>query len=149
MNRPQIAARSEWMAARKALLAKEKVLTRELDALAAERRELPMVLIDKTYVFDGADGQVALRDLFGVHRQLMIYHFMFDPAWEQGCPSCSHFADNVAGAIPHLGARSPCDQGVAIQLLRVGGVAGAHLPSGGAPNTSPRAAESPPNAPCF
>ena len=79
MNRPQIAARSEWMAARKALLAKEKVLTRELDALAAERRELPMVHIDKTYVFDGADGQVALRDLFGVHRQLMVYHLTSNP----------------------------------------------------------------------
>jgi predicted dithiol-disulfide oxidoreductase (DUF899 family) len=105
MNRPRIASRAEWLAARKALLAKEKELTRQRDALSAELRNLPIVKMDREYFFAGPQGRTSLVDLFGQQRQLIIYHFMFDPAWEQGCKSCAHFADNIAGAIVHLTAR--------------------------------------------
>jgi len=105
MNRPQIVSRDEWHSARKTLLAKEKAVTRERDALASERRNMPMVRIEKDYIFDGPSGQPRLRDLFGTRRQLIIYHFMFDPAWDVGCPSCSHCADNFAGSIVHLAAQ--------------------------------------------
>jgi len=100
-----VASRAEWLAARKALLAKEKEFTRQRDALSAERRALPMVKIEKDYVFDGPEGRTTLQDLFGSHHQLIAYHFMFDPAWEQGCSGCSYFMDNLAGGLLHLGAR--------------------------------------------
>jgi predicted dithiol-disulfide oxidoreductase (DUF899 family) len=100
-----IVSREEWLAARKALLAKEKELTRQRDALHAERRRLPMVRVDKPYVFDGPDGPVRLVDLFEGRRQLIVYHFMFDPDWEEGCPSCSLLVDNL-GHLAHLHARA-------------------------------------------
>ncbi len=106
MDLPRIVSRAQWLAARKELLAKEKVATRARDALSAERRELPMVEIEKEYVFDGPHGRANLRDLFAEQRQLLVYHFMFDPSWDEGCPSCSYFADSFAGAIAHLGARN-------------------------------------------
>jgi predicted dithiol-disulfide oxidoreductase (DUF899 family) len=105
MNRPNIVSRNEWLAARKALLGLEKEATRQRDALSAARRRLPMVEIDREYVFDGPNGPTTLRDLFDGHRQLIVYHFMFDPQWDEGCRSCSHFMDNAAGSIVHLGAR--------------------------------------------
>ncbi len=105
MNHPNVVSRTEWLAARKELLAKEKEATRQRDALSAERRKLPMVKIEKEYVFDGANGHNTLRDLFGKHPQLIVYHFMFDPSWEAGCKSCSHLMDNSEGAIVHLTAR--------------------------------------------
>jgi predicted dithiol-disulfide oxidoreductase (DUF899 family) len=105
MNRPQIASRAEWLAARKALLAKEKAFTRERDALSAARRQMPMVEVEKEYVFEGTAGPATLHDLFRQHRQLMVYHFMFDPSWDEGCKSCSHLADNFAGILVHLAAR--------------------------------------------
>ncbi len=107
---PKIVSRTEWVAARVALLAREKEMTRRRDALSAERRRLPMVRIDKQYVFDGPlpRGRVTLLDLFEGRRQLIIYHFMFDPddpppgesgaPWSEGCPGCSFAADQV----PHL-----------------------------------------------
>jgi predicted dithiol-disulfide oxidoreductase (DUF899 family) len=100
-----VVTRNEWLVARKELLAKEKELSRLRDALAAERRRLPMVKVEKRYVFQGTDGPASLEELFGTHRQLIVYHFMFDPAWDEGCKSCSHFMDNSAGALVHLGAR--------------------------------------------
>lgn len=106
MNHPKVVSRAEWLAARKELLAKEKELTHQRDAVSQERSNLPMVKVDKDYIFEGPDGPVHLRDLFGRHDQLIIYHFMFDPDWEQGCKSCSHFMDNSQGAIVHLGARN-------------------------------------------
>jgi predicted dithiol-disulfide oxidoreductase (DUF899 family) len=106
MERPKIVSRVEWLAARKELLAKEKESVRQRDALSAERRKLPMVKLEKEYVFDGPNGRANLRDLFGPHRQLILYHFMFDPNWDEGCKSCSFFADNFSGAIIHLGARN-------------------------------------------
>ncbi|HEV7763309.1 MAG TPA: DUF899 family protein, partial [Acidimicrobiales bacterium] len=89
MSLPRIASRDEWLTARKELLAKEKELTRQRDALNIERRNLPMVEIEKDYVLDGPDGPVKLIDLFEGRSQLIIYHFMFDPDWEDGCPSCT------------------------------------------------------------
>jgi predicted dithiol-disulfide oxidoreductase (DUF899 family) len=106
MSLPQIASRDEWLAARTALLAKEKAMTRQRDALNAERRNLPMVEIDKAYVFEGPDGPATLPELFEGRRQLIVGHFMFDPSWDDGCPSCSAGADEVAqGMLDHLHAR--------------------------------------------
>jgi predicted dithiol-disulfide oxidoreductase (DUF899 family) len=101
---PEVVSRDEWLAARKALLAKEKALTRQRDAVNAERRRLPMVRIDKPYFFDGPAGKASLLDLFARRRQLVVYHFMFDPGWDEGCPSCSLVADNF-GHLAHLHAR--------------------------------------------
>ena len=89
MSLPQVMTREEWLTARQALLSKEKELTRQRDALNAERRMLPMVEILKDYVFTGPDGEASLLDLFGGRRQLIVVHFMFDPSWDDGCPSCS------------------------------------------------------------
>jgi predicted dithiol-disulfide oxidoreductase (DUF899 family) len=105
MQRPTIVSRDEWTAARKRLLVKEKEFNRQRDALSAERRKLPMEEIKKEYVFQGPEGRHTLADLFEGRRQLIVYHFMFDPAWDEGCPSCSFVADNFAGALVHLAAR--------------------------------------------
>jgi predicted dithiol-disulfide oxidoreductase (DUF899 family) len=105
MGQPTVVSRPEWLAARRELLAKEKELTQARDALSAERRALPMVKIDKRYVLQGPDGPATLLDLFDGHRQLIVYHFMFEPSWDEGCPSCSHLADNFTGAVVHLAAR--------------------------------------------
>lgn len=106
MDLPPVVSRAQWLAARKALLIEEKKLTRERDALNEERRKLPMVKIEKEYIFDGPAGPTSLRDLFQHRRQLIIYHFMFDPYWDEGCPSCSNFADTFNGAVIHLAARN-------------------------------------------
>jgi predicted dithiol-disulfide oxidoreductase (DUF899 family) len=106
MALPRIATRDEWLAARKELLAKEKELTRRRDALNAERRDLPMVEVEKDYVFEGPDGPVRLLDLFEGRAQLIIYHFMFDPSWEDGCPSCTAGTDELSpGFLEHLHTR--------------------------------------------
>jgi predicted dithiol-disulfide oxidoreductase (DUF899 family) len=98
----QVVSREEWLAARKQLLSREKEFTRLRDRLSAERRELPWVRVDKEYVFDGPDGKETLADLFDGRSQLMVYHFMFGPGWEQGCPSCSFVSDHIDGANWHL-----------------------------------------------
>lgn len=105
MNRPTVVSRAEWLVARKELLVQEKESSRQRDALNAERRKLPMVAVEKEYIFDGPNGATNLRDLFGRNRQLLTYHFMFDPTWEEGCKSCSHLIDGVAGSVVHLAAR--------------------------------------------
>jgi predicted dithiol-disulfide oxidoreductase (DUF899 family) len=89
MSLPEVVSREDWLAARTALLDREKELTRLSDAVNADRRRLPMVRVDKPYVFEGDHGQVGLIDLFEGSRQLIIYHAMFDPAWDAACPSCS------------------------------------------------------------
>ena len=104
MADPPVASPEEWLAARKQLLDREKDFTRQRDALNAERRRLPMVEIDKNYVFEGAAGAGSLLDLFEDRGQLLIYHFMFDPAWDEGCRSCSLLVDNI-GHLAHLHAR--------------------------------------------
>lgn len=107
---PRIVSETEWQTARAALLAKEKELTRARDALAAERRRLPMVRVEKDYVFAGPGGNVQLLELFEGRRQLLLYHFMFAPGvhgWPAaGCPGCSMFIDNIGRFTPvHLQAR--------------------------------------------
>ncbi len=102
---PKAVSQADWLAARKQLLAKEKEFTRQRDALGAELRKLPAVKIEKNYIFEGSEGRKSLRDLFGNRSQLLVYHFMFEPTWEEGCKSCSHFADNFDGSVVHLGAR--------------------------------------------
>jgi predicted dithiol-disulfide oxidoreductase (DUF899 family) len=106
MALPTIASREEWLAARKELLVKEKELTRARDALNTERRNLPMVEIEKDYRFTGPEGTVGLLDLFDGRRQLIVSHFMFDPAWDEGCPSCTAGADEMPeGLLRHLAVR--------------------------------------------
>jgi len=104
MNRP-VVSREQWVAERKALLAREKELTRLSDQIARERRALPWVRIDKDYVFDAPEGRRKLADLFDGRRQLLVQHFMLAPGWEQGCKSCSYMADHNDAANVHLAQR--------------------------------------------
>jgi predicted dithiol-disulfide oxidoreductase (DUF899 family) len=90
---PPIASDDQWLAERKKLLAHEKALNKQLDRVNAERRRLPMVKIEKDYVFDGPVGKQGLASLFDGHRQLIVYHFMFDPAWDKGCSGCTTWVD--------------------------------------------------------
>lgn len=94
---PPIASREEWLKARRELLAEEKAMTRAQDKLNAKRRRLPMVQLDKVYVLEGPQGSVSLREIIGSRRILIVYHFMFDPEWEDGCPGCTWFAESLAG----------------------------------------------------
>jgi len=105
VENPKIVSRTEWIAARKKLLAKEKQHTREGDALAAERRQLPWIKVEKNYVFDSPSGKKTLADLFDGRSQLIVYHFMFGPEWKEGCPSCSFNMDHTDGALVHLAQR--------------------------------------------
>ena len=101
---PSIVSREEWQAERQKLLIKEKELTRQHDKINAERRRLPMVKIEKEYVFDSAEGERSLAELFEGRRQLIIYHFMFDPAWDKGCPGCTSLV-NALGDLSMLNER--------------------------------------------
>ena len=103
--RHKIVSPDKWMAARRKLLAKEKAFTRARDRLARERRALPGEAVTKEYVFDGASGKETLAQLFGGRSQLVVYHFMFGPDWDAGCPHCSRWADNFNGVIVHLAQR--------------------------------------------
>src|SRR4029077_18001338 len=105
MQPHKIVSREEWIENRKALMAREKELTRARDRLSEERRALPWVKVDKTYVFEGPDGMKTLADLFGGRSQLVVQHFMFAPDWNEGCKSCSFWADGFERMIPHLAAR--------------------------------------------
>jgi predicted dithiol-disulfide oxidoreductase (DUF899 family) len=105
MTEHKVGTREEWEAARNALLEREKELTRLGDELARERRELPWVPIEKDYTFDTEDGTKTLAELFDGRSQLLVYHFMFGPSYQAGCPVCSSSADTVNGAVPHLNAR--------------------------------------------
>src|SRR5262245_26223319 len=94
-----------WIAARKKLLAKEKQLSKDRDALNKLRRQLPWEKVEKRYIFDTPDGNQTLTDLFGRHNQLLVYHFMFAPEWKEGCPHCSFWADHFDALGAHLAAR--------------------------------------------
>lgn len=100
-----IVSREQWTVARKALLVKEKAFTREREALAAERRKLPMVKIDKPYLFEDAAGKHPLAALFDGKPQLLVYHFMLEPGWKEGCRGCSYVSDHFDGALAHLAQR--------------------------------------------
>jgi predicted dithiol-disulfide oxidoreductase (DUF899 family) len=106
MTEHTIGTREEWLAARTALLAREKEHTRRGDELARERRELPWVRVDKEYAFATEDGRKTLAELFAGHSQLIVYHFMFGPAFQAGCPSCSSIADGFDGIHVHLANRA-------------------------------------------
>src|SRR5687767_13561511 len=103
-NLPRIVSQTEWQTARDKLLLKEKAATQARDALAAERRRLPMVKIEKDYLFEGEYGTARLLDLFEGRRQLVLYHVMFGPSWNEGCVGCSMSVDNI-GHLAHLHAR--------------------------------------------
>jgi len=101
---PRIVSQDQWLTERKKLLTHEKELTKYRDRVNAERRRLPMVKIEKDYVFDGPNGKQSLSALFDGRRQLIVYHFMFDPAWEKGCLSCTSYIDAL-GDLSKLNAR--------------------------------------------
>ncbi len=105
MSDRSVVSRPEWIEARKALLAREKELTRLRDELSRQRRSLPWVKVTKPYVFEGAEGRRSLSDLFADRSQLVVYHFMYGPDWDEGCPSCSFWADNFEGIPIHLAHR--------------------------------------------
>ena len=113
MTFPEITTREKWLAARKELLVREKELTRQRDALNADRRRLPMVEIDKDYVFTGPDGALRLHDMFGECQQLVIQHVMFDPGWDTACPGCTAALDEISpGLLRHLRSRDTAFAGV-------------------------------------
>lgn len=121
MTKEQIVSRKDWLKARKALLAREKALMKEQDELSAARRALPLVRIEKDYRFQTEEGEQSLAELFGPHSQLVVYHFMFGPDWEKGCPSCSFWADNFDGIDTHLAARDTrflCVSNAPLEKLR-------------------------------
>jgi predicted dithiol-disulfide oxidoreductase (DUF899 family) len=101
----KVVSHDEWMQARQALLAREKEFSREREALALARRGLPWEEVTKDYVFDGPEGKLTLPDLFDGRGQLVVYHFMFPPEWDAGCPHCSFWADSFDGTPVHLRAR--------------------------------------------
>jgi predicted dithiol-disulfide oxidoreductase (DUF899 family) len=105
IEKPRVVSQAEWLAARKDLLTREKNFTRERDELSAERRKLPWVKVEKQYVFEAPGGTQTLADLFDGKSQLIVYHFMFGPGWEQGCPSCSLLADHFDPSVVHLAQR--------------------------------------------
>jgi predicted dithiol-disulfide oxidoreductase (DUF899 family) len=106
MSLPDVVSREDWLAARRRLLAQEKELTRRHDQLNADRRRLPMVKVEKNYTFDGPNGPVTLKQLFGDRRQLIVQHVMLGPDWDQPCPGCSAALDELsAGVLNHLGSR--------------------------------------------
>ncbi len=105
MSSPIIASREEWLKARKVLLQREKEHTKLKDEITKARQSLPWVKVEKDYAFDTPDGKKTLGDLFGPHSQLITYHFMFGPAWENPCESCSFWADSYNYLTPHLNAR--------------------------------------------
>jgi predicted dithiol-disulfide oxidoreductase (DUF899 family) len=106
MSLPKVVSQDEWLAARTRLLVEEKAMTKARDTLSTKRRELPMVAVDKEYLFEGPHGKATLLDLFDGSRQLIVQHFMFDPSWDDGCPSCTGASDEISdGLIAHLRAR--------------------------------------------
>ena len=102
---PKVVLEGQWQSLRNSLLEQEKELTRQMDRVNAARRRLPMVKLEKTYSFDGPNGKTTLLDLFAGRRQLIVYHFMFDPAWEKGCPGCTGYV-NALGDLSMLGERN-------------------------------------------
>lgn len=105
VSAPRIVSRQVWLAARRKHLAHEKEFTRRRDALSQERRKLPWVKVEQDYVFTGPKGKLTLSELFDGRSQLIVYHFMFGPGWDEGCRGCSYVADHFAGMLPHLQAR--------------------------------------------
>ena len=104
-SQPIIVSAEKWLAARREFLREEKEFSKLRDRLAARRRELPWTRVAAPYTFDSADGRVSLAELFGDHSQLIVYHFMLAPGWEEGCRGCSFVSDHFDGTLAHLAAR--------------------------------------------
>jgi predicted dithiol-disulfide oxidoreductase (DUF899 family) len=102
MTKHEVVSQDQWIEARRALLTEEKALTRARDSVANKRRQLPWVKVEKDYIFQGVDGAITLGDLFDRRTQLLVYHFMFGPDWQEGCPGCSLLCDQVDGARQHF-----------------------------------------------
>jgi predicted dithiol-disulfide oxidoreductase (DUF899 family) len=105
LDNHRIVSKDEWLAARSALLKKEKEFTVLRDKLGQQQRDMPWVSVDKEYLFVGPNGKQTLSDLFDGRTQLIVYHFMYDPNWDAGCPSCSFWADNFNEIVVHLNQR--------------------------------------------
>jgi predicted dithiol-disulfide oxidoreductase (DUF899 family) len=105
VGHPNVVSHVEWLAARGEFLTKEKEFTRLRDELSRQRRTLPWEKVEKRYEFDSTNGRVTLADLFDGRSQLIVYHFMFGPGWQEGCPSCSYLADHFDGSTVHLANR--------------------------------------------
>jgi predicted dithiol-disulfide oxidoreductase (DUF899 family) len=105
LQQHEIVTEDQWLNARKKLLIQEKELTHRMDELATRRRALPWVAVEKPYTFEGPNGKESLADLFDGRSQLVVYHFMFAPDWDAGCPHCSRWPDNFNGIIVHLNQR--------------------------------------------
>jgi predicted dithiol-disulfide oxidoreductase (DUF899 family) len=105
MDEPKVVSHAEWIAARKNFLNKEKEFSRLRDELSRQRRELPWEKVEKKYVFEGPRGKETLSDLFGGRSQLIVYHFMLGPGWNEGCPGCSFVSESVDGAVVHVAQR--------------------------------------------
>ena len=123
----------------------EKALTRRSDELARQRQQLPWVRVEKNYRFAAEDGDASLRELFGGRSQMLVYHFMFDPDWDEGCPSCSAVTDGFAGSVPHFEhhdvafvvvSRAPLDKLVAYKRRMDGTSAGSRRPAAASTTTS-------------
>src|SRR6266536_1105843 len=102
MEPNKVVSQAEWLAARTELLREEKEFTRSRDRLSQKRRDLPWVRVDKPYAFEGPNGKETLPQLFDGRSQLVVYHFMYSPDWDAGCPHCSRWADNFNGIIVHI-----------------------------------------------
>jgi predicted dithiol-disulfide oxidoreductase (DUF899 family) len=105
IENPTIVSQEQWLEARRGFLREEKEFSKLRDKIAAHRRELPWVKVDKAYVFESPRGRISLADLFEGRSQLIVYHFMLAPGWEEGCRGCSYLSDHFDGALPHLNAR--------------------------------------------
>ena len=117
MKEHQVLSHDQWIEARKALLAREKEFSKSRDALSEARRALPWERVEKEYVFEGPDGKESLADLFDGKSQLIVYHFMYGPGWEEGCKSCSYLADHFNPAVVHLAHRDVSMVAVSIAPL--------------------------------
>ena len=126
--RNKVVSRDEWISARRKLLAKEKEFTRARDKLSELRRALPWEAVTKDYVFEGPQGKQKLSELFDGRSQLIVYHFMFAPEWEAGCPHCSHWADSFDRAIVHMNHRDATM--IAVSRAPYAKLAGYHLRMG-------------------
>ncbi len=105
IENPTVVSPDKWLTARREFLREEKEFSKLRDRLAARRRELPWVKVDRPYVFESPQGPLSLAELFEARSQLIVYHFMLAPGWEEGCPGCSYVSDHFDGALPHVNAR--------------------------------------------
>ncbi len=117
IENPTVVSPEEWLTARRELLREEKEFSKLRDRLAARRRELPWIRVDRPYVFESPQGRVSLAEMFEARSQLIVYHFMLAPGWEEGCRGCSYVSDHFDGALPHVNARDVSFTAVSVAPL--------------------------------